>query len=294
MNIVAYIMKNYRPLITYGLALFFGALALYFWSNSRTLKQQLKADQETAQKLSARLAVHEALLEGDSLVIRGDYNDALQSYSIEQDPETESDGAAIEMRKAFAKTFLALKTQTNEIDTNTEAVLDTLPITTKELSSENINTIDSLTFAMEKMRAQVTRLQKQLRNKATGQYLTFTTSKGSVVHYVGEVKDKKANGIGVALLSTGSRYEGQWKNNQRHGQGTFYWPDGQSYEGTYSNDKRDGQGTYYWPNGEKYVGHWKADERFGEGIFYGKTGDIVASGIWEDDELVKEPNRRRR
>ncbi|MEL6306466.1 MAG: response regulator, partial [Bacteroidota bacterium] len=34
------------------------------------------------------------------------------------------------------------------------------------------------------------------------------------------------NILGVALLSTGSRYEGQWKNNQRHGQGTFYWPDG--------------------------------------------------------------------
>ena len=287
-------MKNYRPLITYSLVFFFGVLAVYFWFNSRTLKQQLEADHETTEKLSTRLAMHEALLQGDSLVIRGDYNNALQSYSIEQAPETESDGATIEMRKAFAKAFLALKTKKTETLNNTEEVLDTLPVITEALSSENINTIDSLTFAMEKMRVQVNRLQQQLRNKATGQYLTFTTSKGSVVHYIGEVKDKRANGIGVALLSTGSRYEGQWKNNQRHGQGTFYWPDGQSYEGTYSNDKRDGQGTYYWPNGEKYVGHWKADERFGEGIFYGKKGDIVASGIWEDDELVEEPNKRRR
>ena len=294
MYIVVYIMKNSRPLLTYGLVLVFGAMALYFWSNSRALKQQLKANQATTQKLSARLAMHEALLHGDSLVIRGNYNEALQTYGKEQEPETESDGAAIEMRMAFAKSFLALQTQKRELDSNPVAELDTLPTVTKEFSPREINTIDSLTFAVEKMRAQVSRLQKQVRNKATGQYLTFTTSKGSVVHYVGEVKDKKANGLGVALLSTGSRYEGQWKNNQRHGQGTFYWPDGQSYEGTYSNDKRDGQGTYYWPNGEKYVGHWKADERFGEGIFHGKKGDIVASGIWEDDQLVEEPNRRRK
>ncbi|WP_422858733.1 MORN repeat-containing protein [Flagellimonas sp. S174] len=287
-------MKKIRPLLTYALALFFAALALYFWSNSRTLKQELEANQQTKQDLFSRLAMHEALLQGDSLLIRGNYNDAIESYSEGQEPRTESDGAALEMRMAFAKTFLALQTQKNETDSNSIAVLDTTSIMVKELSSNEINSIDSLTFAVEKMRAQVSRLKKQLRKKANGQYLTFVTSKGSVVHYVGDVKDKKANGMGVALLSTGSRYEGQWKNNQRHGEGTFYWPDGQSYEGTYINDKRDGQGTYYWPNGEKYVGHWKADERFGEGVFYGKKGDIVASGIWEDDELVQEPNRRRK
>lgn len=287
-------MKNFRPIITYIIAVLFGVLAFYFWYNARTLKQQLEANHQRTEKLSSSLAVHEALLQGDSLVIRGNYSDAIQSYSESQEPKTDSDGAAIEMRMAFAKTFLALQSKKNEIDSSNIAIMDTIPTATFEPSPDEINQMDSLGFALEKMRAKVSRLQKQLRKKANGQYLTFTTSKGSVVHYVGEVKNKKANGVGVALLSTGSRYEGQWKDNQRHGQGTFYWPDGQSYEGTYSNDKRDGQGTYFWPNGEKYVGQWKGDERFGEGIFYGKKGDIVASGIWEDDELVQEPNRRRR
>ncbi|MEO0901040.1 MAG: hypothetical protein AAFY00_03120 [Bacteroidota bacterium] len=287
-------MKNFRPIITSIIAVLFGVLAFYFWSNARTLKQQLEANHQRTEELSSSLAVHEALLQGDSLVIRGNYSDAIQSYSESQEPKTDSDGAAVEMRMAFAKTFLALQSQKNEIDSNHIDVLDTLPEVTLEPTADEINKIDSLGFALNKMQAKIFRLQKQLRKKANGQYLTFTTSKGSVVHYVGEVKNKKANGMGVALLSTGSRYEGQWKDNQRHGEGTFYWPDGQSYEGTYINDKRDGQGTYFWPNGEKFVGQWKGDERFGEGIFYGKKGDIVASGIWEDDELVQEPNRRRR
>ncbi len=287
-------MKKNSPILSYVLVFLFGAVALYFWTRSNALKKQLEADRGTTQKLSSRLALHEALLEGDSLVIRGNYNDAIKTYSQEVAPKTETDGAAVELRMAFAKAFLELESKHNKNDSSQIATVDTVPPLVNPLTSDDINKMDSLGFALKKMRAQVSRLQKQLRKKANGQYLTFTTSKGSLVHYVGEVKNKKANGMGVALLSTGSRYEGQWKDNQRHGQGTFYWPDGQSYEGTYHNDKRDGEGTYKWPNGEKYVGHWKGDERFGEGVFYGKEGDIVASGVWEDDELVQEQDKRRR
>lgn len=287
-------MKKPTLVIAYALALFMGTMAVYFRMHSKELKNQLETNRDKTQQLVSRLEMHEALLQGDSLVIRGDYDNALKSYSEGHDPETLSDGAAVELRMAFAKAFLALKSQKRPIDSNQTRDLDTLTNEKIQLSANQINTMDSLGFALQKMRAQVSRLQKQLRKKANGQYLTFTTSKGSLVHYVGEVKNKKANGMGVALLSTGSRYEGQWKNNQRHGQGTFYWPDGQSYEGAYVNDKREGEGTYFWPNGEKYVGQWKDDERFGKGIFYGTEGDIVASGIWEDDELLERESNRRR
>lgn len=286
--------KSNHIIAAYAIAFFLGALALYFGLHSRGLQHQLDVDRGKAQNLASRLQMHESLLEGDSLVIRGDYNNALRTYGEGVEPKTESDGAAVELRMAFAKAFLALESKKYHPDSNQIEEVDTISPMATQLRESEINKMDSLGFAMEKMRAQVSRLQKQLRKKANGQYLTFTTSKGSLVHYVGEVKNKKANGMGVALLSTGSRYEGQWKNNQRHGQGTFYWPDGQSYEGSYVNDKREGEGTYFWPNGERYVGQWKDDERFGKGIFYGKEGDIVASGVWEDDELVEESNKRRR
>ncbi len=288
-------MKKSNHLIAaYAIAVVAAIMALYFGFHSKGLKDQMTAEKVATQKLASRLALHEALLEGDSLVIRGDYNNAIRSYQESVIPETESDGAALELRMAFAKAFLELNSRPRVNDSNLIAEADTAIAPTLQLSELDINKMDSLGFALEKMRAQVSRLQKQLRKKANGQYLTFTTSKGSLVHYVGEVKNKKANGIGVALLSTGSRYEGQWKNNQRHGQGTFYWPDGQSYEGAYVNDKREGEGTYYWPNGEKYVGQWKEDERFGEGVFYGKEGDVVASGLWEDDQLVQQTDKPRR
>jgi hypothetical protein len=145
---------------------------------------------------------------------------------------------------------------------------------------------DSLSFALKKARVQLACMRKQLAEKSFGEYLTFTNSKGSQMHYVGQVKHGKANGYGVALLNTGSRYVGNWKDNQRSGEGTYYWADGEYYQGSYKNDRRHGEGTYFWPNGEKYVGHWKDDQRSGEGTFYGKDGNVIADGIWKDDKLA--------
>ena len=140
----------------------------------------------------------------------------------------------------------------------------------------------------------MSRLRRQLHQKSFGEYLTFTNSKGSQIHYVGKVKGGKANGHGVAILNTGSRYVGEWKDNQRHGYGTFYWKDGEFYEGQYKNDKRSGQGTYYWPNGEKYVGQWKDDQRSGKGAFYSKDGKLMASGVWEDDKMITQTTKKDR
>jgi hypothetical protein len=150
-----------------------------------------------------------------------------------------------------------------------------------------IRKYDSLNFTLEKMKVQLVRLQREFRDKSFGEYLKFKSKKGNQLHYVGQVKNGKANGFGIALLDSGSRYEGQWKDGQRQGEGTFYWPDGEYYVGTYENDKRSGFGTYYWPNGEKYAGEWKEDKRSGSGKIIGTRGDVVAGGEWADDELVE-------
>ena len=96
-------MKKANLTIAYFLVALFGAVALYAWNNSQQLKSQIKLDQASMQKLNARLSMHEALLEGDSLVMRGSYNDALRTYNKSEEPSTESDGATVELRKAFAK-----------------------------------------------------------------------------------------------------------------------------------------------------------------------------------------------
>nr|WP_262895559.1 hypothetical protein [Galbibacter mesophilus] len=153
--------------------------------------------------------------------------------------------------------------------------------------SVSLNKYDSLTFALEKNKLQLSRLKKQLREKSFGEYLTFKSKKGNRLFYVGKVENHKANGFGIAILDTGSRYEGEWKDNMRHGEGSFYWIDGERYEGEYKNDERSGMGVYYWPNGDKYVGEWKEDVRDGQGTFYNAEGEVYAKGIWKDDKLVK-------
>ncbi len=139
---------------------------------------------------------------------------------------------------------------------------------------------------LQKAQLEIKSLRAQLSN--SNDYLKFKTSKGTQLHYIGGVKNSKANGYGIAILETGSRYEGQWKDNLRHGQGKFYWNDGEIYEGEYNNDRREGYGTYYWENGEKYVGEWKQDARNGKGEFYNKRGKLKASGIWENDKLIEQ------
>lgn len=64
-------------------------------------------------------------------------------------------------------------------------------------------------------------LQRQVKQQTTGDYLSFKSGKGNTVYYVGEIKNDMANGKGIALFGTGSRYEGEWKNNLRHGKGLF-------------------------------------------------------------------------
>lgn len=188
----------------------------------------------------------------------------------------------LKAEKAGAKS--ARKEEVNPDSLQTEAVVQ-LP---------ELRAYDSLNFVLEKTRVQLTRLSRQLKQKSFGEYLTFKSKKGNQLHYVGQVKNGKANGFGIALLDTGSRYEGEWKDNQRQGEGTFYWADGQYYVGTYEGDKRSGFGTYYWPNGEKYAGEWKEDKRSGTGKFFDADGDIVTGGRWQDDKLVDADKKGKR
>ena len=147
--------------------------------------------------------------------------------------------------------------------------------------------LDSMAFALQKAEMFADKLQVQVDENTAGNYLTFKSIQGNSVYYVGDIQGGKANGTGVGLLSTGSRYEGEWKNNKKHGNGIFQWQDGALYNGEYRNDQRHGAGTYQWPNGERFVGGWEKDVRSGQGTFYDAKGKVVASGLWRDDELVK-------
>ena len=261
--------------------------AAYFGSKSNQLEKQIQANKEFINQLDEQMTAQQELEEIDALLMDGDYRRALNTYEEQYEQGEINDGPSVEMRVSLIKELLRLQYENKlaALQNQQEEAIDSSLIDTQPTLDELMYT-DSLSFALEKAKVQLKGLKKQLADKSFGEHLTFTNSKGSQMHYVGQVKDGKANGYGVALLNTGSRYEGQWKDNMRHGEGTYYWSDGQYYMGEYMNDKRNGQGTYYWPNGEKYAGQWEDDERDGKGVFYGKDGKIMADGTWEDDELA--------
>jgi len=257
---------------------------IYLINKTVQLKAQLTTEQQAKIEMTERIDSYEQLGRIDSLLVKGDYDAAIASYRSTLDIAADNViglPLRIELAEKLANTKVAFKPK-NDDAPKTDTI--SIPSTT----TAKVREMDSLRFSLEKTKVQLTRLRGQLKQKSFGEYLQFQSKKKNQMHYVGQVKNGKANGYGIALLDTGSRYEGGWQDNKRSGRGTFYWADGQHYEGGFANDMRNGLGTYYWPNKEKYVGQWKDDMRNGQGVFYGADGKVVAKGSWENDKLVKD------
>jgi len=263
------------------------AIALFFFWQTQNIKRDFEDYREAQNKDSLDIFFDE-LEVIDSLFFAGNYKQAASRYEEQLSQVPDSLQQQLKSRLDFFNAFdnyktlaIAAKKDSGDIQKDSVAVK-------VKTSSSDLRQMDSMRFVLRKSRIKIQNLQRQLIQKSAGEYLTFQSGKGSQVHYVGQVKNEQANGKGLALLETGSRYEGQWKDNQRHGEGAFYWPDGEYYIGEYKNDKREGSGTYFWPNGEKYVGQWAEDKRNGKGTFYDKEGEIITNGTWKNDELVQQ------
>jgi len=256
---------------------------------TQKLKQKLQESQDRQMRIANMNTSQKKLLQIDSMLVKGQYKFAISAYKKQFDTAVGNSNTDIKLRIELAQQLMNFSLEAIQepdslsVDNENQNLGDAGIATPK-----SIRQYDSLSFILKKMRVQLDRTKKQLANRSTGEYLTFKNPKKHKLHYVGQVKNNKANGRGIALFDTGSRYEGSWEDNLRQGEGAFYWTDGQYYIGEYQNDRRSGTGTYFWPNGEKYTGQWKNDQRDGQGIFYGKDGKIITKGIWKNDKLVEE------
>ncbi|NKI32334.1 MORN repeat-containing protein [Croceivirga thetidis] len=284
--------KKQRNLVLYlAVSLLVGFL-LFTLLKVNALQEQLELQQQKELSLTNAMSTQDNLSQIDSMLVDGeDYTAALLAYQAKFQNEGDVN-QQLAWRMAVAEKLMRLNVQQAAIASNTEEAEEIS--VTNTISPDLLQKQDSLRFALEKTKLQLSRIRKQMQQKSFGEYLTFSTAKGNQLHYVGGVKHGMANGFGIAILNSGSRYKGEWRDNLRHGHGTFYWADGQYYEGEYANDKRNGEGTYYWPNGEKYVGNWKNDERWGSGVFYDKDGNTIADGIWKGDKLVEQSKKRKK
>lgn len=229
----------------------------------------------------------------DTLLLEGKTDEAMELY---EDQISRADSSYKALAKAHfqvAKKLVETQQQYREesryrnIALKEEKQLKNLRDSLKEVSHSYSARRDSLSREIISTRKRMQSLQREINEKAGRNFLTFNSSKGNKVYYMGEIEDDKANGQGVGIWLTGSKYEGKWKDNMRHGEGVFEWEDGERYEGEYRNDLREGQGVYYWSNGQKYVGGWADDKRSGEGVFYDQEGEVLAEGLWKNDELVR-------
>jgi hypothetical protein len=64
------------------------------------------------------------------------------------------------------------------------------------------------------------------------------------------------------------------------------YPNHYSYEGCFDRGVFHGWGTYSTADGARFVGTFWAGKARGYGIKYSPSGDILARGIWKNDDLV--------
>lgn len=270
------------------------ALSIYFWLAGQRAEQRsahLKAEVEAQTQL---LAAYRASWQLDSLLLQGDSALAEQRELSLQEKWPSQFLQEWQRKKTWWQRYqneikaiiddsLALERQLRNLEAQKENIVAEGTQTLSSLYSR----VDSLQRLLRKSAQEKDALERSLEAKSEQSFLSFYSSKGVRVYYIGESQAGKAQGQGVGVWKTGSKYEGQWQQNRRHGQGHFEWPEGDRYEGDFQNDKRHGQGTYYWLNGDKYVGGWENDRRSGQGSFYNRNGELVAKGRWAADELVE-------
>jgi len=147
---------------------------------------------------------------------------------------------------------------------------------------------DSLWQEKEAVQAQLSeqlqRFNTELQNKAM---LRFKSPTGVDIVYFGQTLDGKPHGRGTGFYSNGTNYEGEWVSGEKHGEGIYIYPNNERFEGTFMYNKRNGFGIYTWPNGDTYRGYWKDDKREGEGTIKNAKGQVLRSGLWQNDKLAE-------
>lgn len=279
--------KNYISSLLLVISLISIPLSIFFANKWQELKNEIDTLKSNKITIVAQSDYDAKIKQIDSLILQNNYTKASTLLNELSNDSSSFKKQGFNLRKKMINDVINLKehpiTKYKEKPSNKPILTTATGINFSKTSK------DSLVKALKTSSSKIADLKKQLtKEKSDDHPLEFKTSKGTKLYYVGDISNNMANGYGVAILESGSRYEGQWKNNLRHGEGHFFWNDGQHYKGYYKSDKRDGYGIYYWGNGDKYEGQWKDDKRNGIGKFYNKKGKLKANGTWVNDVLISE------
>jgi len=284
--------NRFKILFIISLGLFFMSLWVIFLWPGRLFnsKSQTKLEQKLQEK-NEKISVLNDILDAESHWL---YDRKLEKAILELKkikPANDSGqveqriNALVEIREELASDTISLQQYKVRLNARNEEVkkLKDQKDSIDEKLNHQLSTVENEKDSLSKV---VLKKEKALKRKEDIKVISFESTKGDQVHYLGEVENGKANGGGIGIWRTGSIYKGKWKNNKRHGQGTFEWEDGQRYEGDFRNDVRTGEGTYYWPGGERYEGEFRNNRREGKGTLYDPDGNVSFKGKWKNDKPV--------
>src|SRR6187399_177901 len=106
------------------------------------------------------------------------------------------------------------------------------------------------------------------------------------ITYIGEIKDGKPSGMGVAKYKSGNaiRYVGGFLNGMYNGRGTMFFKEGAFLTGEWKNGKLNGKGSFLTETGILYIGGFVNGVKQGKGILFYKDNGMIM-GNFSNDKL---------
>ena len=112
-----------------------------------------------------------------------------------------------------------------------------------------------------------------------------TYKSGTAIRYVGNFVNGKYEGTGVLLFNDGAFLSGEWKAGKLNGQGANLTKDKTFYQGNFVNGEKNGKGTLIYSNNGFYQGSFINDKYEGRVVSVGLNGTIINDNIYAGGKM---------
>ncbi|MBI1779888.1 MAG: hypothetical protein HYR66_00700 [Sphingobacteriales bacterium] len=125
----------------------------------------------------------------------------------------------------------------------------------------------------------------EVKNKVpNGLGVAIYSSSQDVLRYAGYFENGAYSGKGVMIFKTGYFLSGNWKNGKLNGKGTNLNSTGDLYIGDFVNGKKEGKGTLIYKNNNFLTGGFKNDLIDGRNIYLSNEGKIISDNLYKEDK----------
>ncbi len=153
------------------------AVALYFFWQTQSIKKDFETYREVNAQDSTDIFIEE-LKTIDSLLFEGNYDEAASLYEQKLNNVPDTLKNWLTNRLNFLDQFKKYKRQATAARKDVGKTKQDSTNLQVEMPLEDPRKMDSILFVLKKSRLKIQNLQRQLEQKATGEYLTFQSSKG--------------------------------------------------------------------------------------------------------------------